>query len=79
MAGTEMEGNMEEMQEFAGHLKAQLLNVREDLRTGQIEAGDALRKIRAIQRRARSGNGGHLRYMQTSNKVTCESGNLFPA
>jgi len=52
---------LEELSEFAGNLQAELLNVREDLRLGHITKEKALRRIRAIRRRARSGSDGSLR------------------
>lgn len=52
---------MEGLAEFSGNLQAELLNVRESLRQNLITEAEALSKIRAIRRRARSGNAGERR------------------
>lgn len=47
--------------EFAGHLKMELLNVREDRRVGLISEGEAYRRVLALRRRRVSGDYGLLR------------------
>lgn len=47
--------------EFAGNLKMELLNVREDRRVGVISDGEAYRRVLALRRRRLSGDFGLLR------------------
>lgn len=52
---------MEDTMEFVGHLQAELLSVKDSLRMNEITEAEAINRIRAIQRRARSGDNGYLR------------------
>ena len=52
---------MEDTSELAGNLLAELLVVREDCRMRVISEREALKRISAIRRRARSGDEGYRR------------------
>lgn len=60
---------MEGQSEFAGHLKMELLNLKEDLRVGVVSEAEATRRVRQLRRRRLSGDGGFLRVPQVEAGV----------
>jgi len=57
---------MEEIQEFAGHLKAELLAAREEYNHGRMAKNEYLRRIEIIRKRRESAMFHHTRLLFTA-------------